>query len=91
MNAVHAALSQICSCGWNITPQDTHVRYYRDAHCPVHGTDAMAQKRQKLIRDREGAALAVKTLHTEAITWIRRHRNAKRRLRDLNQQLKELS
>ena len=46
-----------------------------------------AKARRRLLLDREGAALAVHEHRLEALTWIRRYRASKKRLRELNKQL----
>jgi hypothetical protein len=48
-----------------------------------------AKARRRLLLDREGAALALQEHRTEALTWIRRYRATKKRLRELNKQLEE--
>lgn len=49
-----------------------------------------AKARQKLLRDREGAVLAVQEHRTEYLTWKRRWVASMRRLRELNKQLEAL-
>lgn len=49
-----------------------------------------AKARQKLLRDREGAALAVQQHRTEYLTWKRRWVASMRRLAELNKQLEDL-
>ncbi|HEY4722693.1 MAG TPA: hypothetical protein VII92_12645 [Anaerolineae bacterium] len=39
---------------------------------------------QALLREREKAVLAVQEHHTEFVTWLRRLRNSRRRLREIN-------
>lgn len=59
-------------------------------HKYIVSTDE-ATARRRLLLDREGAALAVQEHRTEALTCIRRYRSSKKRLRELNEKLRELA
>ena len=45
---------------------------------------------QALLREREKAILAVQEHHTEFVTWLRRLRNSRRRLREINELIARL-
>lgn len=86
---VNAALKQICSCTW-ITTHDMPARHFADPLCSVHGEDAQTMARRRLIKDREGAALAVQLHKTEVRVWLATLRHSKRRLAELNKKLETL-
>jgi hypothetical protein len=90
MNAEVRYVSTLCSCMWMTTNDNLGVRHHTDPECHVHGRDAQLVDKGKLIREREIFCVAVREHRTEAITWIRRYRQSRKRLAELNAKLKEL-
>ena len=78
----------MCCCQWN---HAVGVRVKTDDTCSVHGMRALLEApRRALEMRRLTAQMAVSSARLEALTWIRRHRAAKKKLAAINQRLKEL-
>jgi hypothetical protein len=90
MNAVpqHRGLASMCCCRWN---HNVGVRLDTHPECAVHGLQAQLDAPRKALEMRRlTAQMAVSSARLEALTWIRRHRAARRKLAAINQKLKEL-
>lgn len=92
MNAqVHYPVTPgLCCCVWN-RDFPYSARLITDPTCSVHGVVAVAEApKRALERAHALACLAVREHRTEAITWLRRYRKSKKRLADINAQLREI-
>jgi hypothetical protein len=83
----HRVLSSLCCCEWLDEPW---MRVHEHPDCPVHGRDFARRERQRLIKERECACVAIREHMLEARAWIARYKRSKTRLAELNAKLKEL-
>lgn len=84
---IRRVLSSLCCCEWQDEPW---MRVHEHPDCPVHGADGARRAKQRLIKERECACVAIRENMLEARAWIQRYKRSKVRLAELNAKLKEL-
>lgn len=94
MNAVtrHRLNTYLCCCHWDFA---NWIRLQDHPECPVHGSEAVAQKaiermRQKLRHDRIAAQESLGIMQGDLVVLPARIASCKRLLDRINEQLKEL-